>query len=143
MYLDHCHVYTFQWYNGLKPIIDKTLKLNWGKKRLVCDVYKYRVHKGGCCNRCLSPLMLWVRILLRARCTTLCDKVCQWLVAGTPVSSNNKTDRHDITETLLKVALNTIKKPMYTKYWKAINIKRCRTQHFQRLARKDMNPSVL
>jgi hypothetical protein len=28
---------------------------------------------------------------------------------GTPVSSNNKTDLHDITEILLKVALNTIK----------------------------------
>jgi len=28
---------------------------------------------------------------------------------GTPVSSTNKTDRHDITEILLKVALNTIK----------------------------------
>jgi len=34
--------------------------------------------------------------------TTLCDKVCQWLAAGrwyslgTPVSSNNKTDLHDI-----------------------------------------------
>jgi hypothetical protein len=27
---------------------------------------------------------------------------------GTPVSSTNKTDRHDITEILLKVALNTI-----------------------------------
>ena len=27
----------------------------------------------------------------------------------TPVSSINKTDRHDITEILLKVALNTIK----------------------------------
>jgi hypothetical protein len=26
----------------------------------------------------------------------------------TPVSSTNKTDRHDITEQLLKVALNTI-----------------------------------
>jgi len=46
--------------------------------------------------------------------TTLCDKVCQWLVTdqsfspGTPVSSTNKTDRHDIAEILLKVALNTI-----------------------------------
>jgi hypothetical protein len=29
--------------------------------------------------------------------------------AGTPVSSTNKTDCHDITEILLKVALNTIK----------------------------------
>jgi hypothetical protein len=27
---------------------------------------------------------------------------------GPPVSSTNKTDRHDITEILLKVALNTI-----------------------------------
>jgi hypothetical protein len=44
----------------------------------------------------------------------VCDKVCQWLAAGqwfslgTPVSSTNKTDRHDITEILLKVSLNTI-----------------------------------
>jgi hypothetical protein len=54
---------------------------------------------------------LWVQILLR-RCilnTTLCDKVCQWLAAGqwfspgTPVSSTNKTDCHDIVEILLKV----------------------------------------
>jgi hypothetical protein len=46
--------------------------------------------------------------------TTLCDKVCQWLTTGqwfspgTSVSSTNKTDRHDITEILLKVTLNTI-----------------------------------
>jgi hypothetical protein len=46
--------------------------------------------------------------------TTLCDKDCQWLVtcrwfsACTPVTSTNKTDRHDITEVLLKVVLNTI-----------------------------------
>ena len=31
-----------------------------------------------------------------------------WFFAGTPVSSTNKTDRHNITEILLKVALNTI-----------------------------------
>jgi len=46
--------------------------------------------------------------------TTLCDKVCQrlaagqWFSMGTPVSSTNKTDCHDITEILLKVALNTL-----------------------------------
>ena len=46
--------------------------------------------------------------------TTLCDEVCQrlvtsrWFSPGTPVSSTNKTDCHDITEILLKVALNTI-----------------------------------
>ena len=45
---------------------------------------------------------------------TLFDKVCQWLPTvrwfslGTPVSSTNKTDHHDITEILLKVTLNTI-----------------------------------
>jgi hypothetical protein len=51
-----------------------------------------------------------------AKCTryTLCDKVCQGLVTGgwfspvTPVSSTNKTDRHDITEIVLKMALNII-----------------------------------
>jgi hypothetical protein len=42
------------------------------------------------------------------------NKVCQTLVAGrgfspgTPVSSSNKIDRHDITENNLKVALSTI-----------------------------------
>ena len=67
------------------------------------------------CNQCLSPLMLWVRISIRARCTTLCDKVCQWLATGQwfspgpAVSSTNKTDRYNIAEILLKVALNTIK----------------------------------
>jgi len=24
----------------------------------------------------------WARISIRARCTTLCDKVCQWLTTG-------------------------------------------------------------
>jgi hypothetical protein len=76
------------------------------------------------CNQCLSPLMLWVRTLLRRAVldTTLCDQVGQWLAAsgwfspGTPVSSTNKTDRLDITEILLKVELNTItltQKPRY------------------------------
>jgi hypothetical protein len=45
---------------------------------------------------------------------TLCDKVChlhatgRWLSPGTQVSSSNKTDGYDITETLLTVVLNTI-----------------------------------
>ena len=66
------------------------------------------------CNQCLSSLMLWVRIPNRARCTTSWDTVCQWLVTGrwfspgTPVSSINKTDHHDISELSLKVALNII-----------------------------------
>ena len=46
--------------------------------------------------------------------TARCNKVCQWLAAGrwfspgTPVSSTNKTYRHDITEILLKVTLKTV-----------------------------------
>ena len=31
-----------------------------------------------------------------------------WFSADTPVSSTNKIDRHNITELLLKVALNTL-----------------------------------
>jgi hypothetical protein len=47
--------------------------------------------------------------------TTLCDKVYQWLMAGRWFSTTLKflppikfTDRYNITEILLKVALNTI-----------------------------------
>jgi hypothetical protein len=52
-----------------------------------------------------------VVIAIRARCTTLCDKVCQllatdrWFSLGTVVSSTNKTYLYDISEILL----NTIK----------------------------------
>jgi hypothetical protein len=57
------------------------------------------------CNQCLSPLKLWVRIPLMGCVlnTTLCDhQVCQWLATGQwlstgiPVSSTNKTDRHNL-----------------------------------------------
>ena len=54
--------------------------------------------------------------------TTLCDKVCQrlstcrWFSPGSSVSSTNKTDRYDITEILLKVALNTITLTLTQKY---------------------------
>jgi hypothetical protein len=39
---------------------------------------------------------------------------------GTPVSTTNKTDRHDVTEILPKVALNSIK-PTKTNYMQSIN----------------------
>ena len=32
----------------------------------------------------------------------------RWISPGTPVSSTNKTDRHDIAEILLKVASDTM-----------------------------------
>jgi hypothetical protein len=44
--------------------------------------------------------------------TTLCQLLAasQWFSPGTPVSSTNKTDRHDIpvAEILMKMTLNTI-----------------------------------
>jgi hypothetical protein len=42
--------------------------------------------------------------------TTWCGQVCQWLVTDQWFSlcTMDKTERHDITEILLKVALNTL-----------------------------------
>ena len=57
----------------------------------------------------------------------ICNKVFQWLAAdrwfspGTPVSSTNKSDRNDITEILLKVALNTINLLFFV-WWSAYMI---------------------
>jgi hypothetical protein len=52
------------WYQG-----------RYGKHLVTISYYNYL------CNQCLSPLTLWVRILLRRGVldTTLCDKVCHWL----------------------------------------------------------------
>ena len=68
----------------------------------------------------ISKTSLWLLLS-----TTLCDKVCQWLATvwwfslGTLVSSTNKTDHHDITEILLKVALNSINPHIYSgQQWK-------------------------
>jgi hypothetical protein len=81
------------------------------ENRLKSMVLSFKIDKHSCneWNQCQSPLMLWVRISIRARYTTLCYKVCQWFSPGPQVSSTNKTDHHDIIEILLKVALNTIK----------------------------------
>ena len=71
------------------------------------DVLNTTLYGSWMCNQCLSPLTLWVLILVMVRCTrtTLCDKVCQWLTAGqwfSPVSSTNKIDCHNITEILFE-----------------------------------------
>jgi hypothetical protein len=52
-------------------------------------------------------------------------KVCQWLATGrwfSPASSTNKTDRHDIAEILLKVALNAINLKLNEIKWKTNKI---------------------
>ena len=46
----------------------------------------------------------------------------RWFYPGPPVSSTNKNDRHDITDILLKVALNTIKHTSKPKIGKAPGI---------------------
>jgi len=55
-----------------------SLNYNWGPSwpwSYGSWIYKYL------CNQCLSPLMrVWISI--RVRCTTLCDKVCQWIATG-------------------------------------------------------------
>jgi len=90
-----------------KQLVHTTCVYNFKGSSLSCSYGSWICNYP--CNQCLSPLM-WDRISISARCTTLCDKVCQWLAAGRwfypgpPVSSI-----HDITEILLKVALNTIK----------------------------------
>ena len=81
-----------------------------GKVLSSCEIYNY------ICNRCISPLTMWSRILLRwcVLDTTLCDKSYHWLAGdrwfspGSLVACTNNIYRHDIAEILLKVALNTI-----------------------------------
>ena len=57
---------------------------------------------------------VWVPLRWGVLDTTLCDKVCQWFAKGRGflrvllAFSINKSDWQDITEILLKVALNTI-----------------------------------
>jgi hypothetical protein len=58
--------------------------------------------------------MLWVWLpLMQGEVYNIMWIVCQRLAAGqvfstgTPVSTTNKTDRHDLAEILLKVALKT------------------------------------
>ena len=61
---------------------------------------------------------------------TLCDQAYQWLGPGlwfspsTSVSSTNKTCRHDVTELLLKVALNTITLTLQLKNLRIYNLMR-------------------
>ena len=114
----------FIWCPSSFIIIVKGLSWSWAYGSWI---YNYL------CSQCLSLLMLWVRIppWRGVLDTTLCDYVCQWLAtdrwfsSGTPVSSINKTGHHDITEMLLKVALNTITLTLILRifFWRFIDVK--------------------
>jgi hypothetical protein len=66
------------------------------------------------CNQYQSSCEFEPRSWRGAFDTILWDQVSQWLATGrwflpgTPVSSTNKTDRHDITKIVFKVELNTV-----------------------------------
>jgi len=117
--------------------IDKGLLWSWSYGSWI---YNYRYLY----NQCPSPLTLWVGIRLTGGVfdTTLCDKLktCQchaagqWFSLDIQIFSTNKTDRHDITEILLKVVLNTItltptcNQLMTYLFWppmKTINLAKC------------------
>jgi hypothetical protein len=92
-----------------KSVISNLSWCRCGRDHMVVGfttTYAISAYHHWCCKK--------VRISIRARCTTLCDLISDLRQVGgflrvLPVSSTNKTDHHDITEILLKVALNTIK----------------------------------
>ena len=64
----------------------------------------------------------------------------RWFSLGPPVSSTNKTDHHDITEILLKVALNIKNLNQYFE-WITINI--IRTSSLQWPERKTFKKNII
>jgi hypothetical protein len=83
-------------------------------KNTIDWIYRYCCHVIVWFQRLPVSFCVFTNRKLSVLDTTLCDKVCQWFASGrwfstsAQVSSTNITDRHDITEILLKVALNTI-----------------------------------
>jgi hypothetical protein len=92
-------------------------------RNLICVFYQRNIliktlfellwYHSGCFVIQICCMLSYMTLLQRDN-TTLCDKICQWLAAGrwfspgTTVSSTNKTYRHNITEILSNVVLNTI-----------------------------------
>ena len=74
-----CHTHLL--HNNVPPISVYFKLISWPLSDgswmyYFCWIYYYL------CNQCLSPLMLWNRILIKARYTTLCDRACLWLATG-------------------------------------------------------------
>ena len=64
-----------------------------------------------------------------------------WFYQGTPVYSTNKTDRHNIIEILLKVALSIINQTKTAKY----NKQQCQCSLLQRVKQlfKETKPTIV
>ena len=108
---EYCFIWFFQNITFCTYPFLYFLHLYWGRRG--CD----RMVVGFTTTYAISAYHHWCEFEFRSGRDVqhYVIKVCQWLVtdqwfsAGPPVSSTNKTDRHDITEILLKVAFNTIK----------------------------------
>ena len=103
--------------------------LSMAMYQLIISLYIYRKFNMFCLNKrniefrggrgCdpIGSINTNMNYLYSLSPLTLCDEVCRWFATclgfslGTPVSSNNKTDHHNIAEILLKVALNTMTHP--------------------------------
>ena len=72
------------------------------KKHAECDIFSKLFHlsKYTCVDEVYSIQQYMIQFVSDLR-----QVGC---FSGTPISSTNKTDHHDITEILMKVALNTI-----------------------------------
>ena len=100
--------------------IGEKLTVLLGKNWMYCWGHLWYLKINSNCYLTFFKRTLWARIPLRrgALDPTLCDTMCQWHTTGrwfspdTPVSSTNKTDRHELIEILLEVALNTITSPL-------------------------------
>ena len=73
--------------------------LCWSVCPCYCEILYFR-EKAIKLTQFISILILFVFLKIQN---------CRWFSLGTPVSSINKTDRRDINEISLKVALTTIK----------------------------------
>jgi hypothetical protein len=93
--------------NGIELIRYHTFILYLLKTQMLsraCIIWSIYVMNKSVASLCISFTSVDCWLLL-------CDKVCQWLAIGQwffSGTSTYKTDRHDITEILLKVALSTI-----------------------------------
>ena len=130
-YLPYCFIVLFYWYRSITQRMLLTCNFNspYILHRLSSWLWLCLLARGrrsrdrmvvGLTTTCaISTYQYWScefksRTWRGVLDTTLCDKVCQWLPAGRwfssciPVSSTNKTDRHEINEIILNVTWNTM-----------------------------------
>jgi hypothetical protein len=99
------------WWDDFCFVLDHLNTLSWKFIVLDMSIFSLSLLVLHAYGRSIKYNFLFLELLannhslyktsIRARCTTLCDKVCQWLATGWwfyQDSSTNKSDCHDITE---------------------------------------------